>query len=548
MQSARSMKAYVIDNIKKQETSSLGNRRRWRLVNTAIGALLIVLFLYSGFQRSAAARFAAKRGRFARVGTPTLDSQIPARYNVNTVDIRNRGFTKRQAEDTHWMCAKRFSSSSASVVDRRVLWTKAVTPNQRRILYSGFEPVEFSLTDDESCLGYTQVPRIVDNRPMTVKPEEIFFGLASDRNRIVIEKSVPANWLHKSNTNLFVSIPKSDADNSETSMKEYFADLGLHSFHPIRDLYHDDQSMRYARLSASMYELTRKQSIHNIKWFVHLDDDTFVTNVQDYARMLSKYNHTEPLYIGAHSESSSAGWRDGRGAWGGASVIVSRALAEQLSRDWEECQKRFGHTIYGDHKLDAAVAYTQQRPRQNPDIRLEKSLHQLDLWGQIDGFLRGGAEVWLTLHHFGWFDIAPGVDKWDQFTRIALASRFLGSQNLFRNYLLDYSFVDHHNGTVSGKATVLTNGYVVTEYYVPLPKEDLELMEMTWQDNNVGDYHAALGPFRDVLKEGTEKKTYWLIEVKERPLDDRGNRGSTWLYRHDGGDDGLQDFLVEWME
>lgn len=529
------------------DTSSLASRRRWKALKVA-GAFVFFSILSYRYFRSPTR---VESGDHLPSILPIRpESQVVLHYDRGQVHANFEGFSTSRAEDTYWTCAQKYIQGSTTIVERKVLWTKpvAVEAYDRQLLSSS-PPVNFSVTEQKRCIGYANIPRFVHSKPSSVKAEQIFFGLASDKARLAIEHSVPANWLYNSSTNLYISLPNSDASDAEAVLLNYFKGLGLRSTHPIRDPLEDEQTLRYARLSASMYELTRKKDMTHIKWFVHLDDDTFITSIDDYSHMLSKYDHTQPVYVGGHSESSSAHWRDGRGAWGGASIAVSRALAEQLSKNWEECAKRMDHTIFGDHKLDAAVAFLQGRSRQNPVIQLEQSLHQLDITGDLNGLIRAGSERWLTLHHFSWHNLFPGnIDKWAQFSRLALASRYLSSQNLYRNILLDYTLETHEDGTTTGMATVLTNGYAITEYFVPLARQDFELAELTWNEEN-GDHSSALGPYREKLQEGRDKKTYYVIEIKSRQADPSGQAGSSWLYRYDGGEEaGIQDIVVEWME
>lgn len=472
---------------------------------------------------------------------------------VEVEDRSGRGngvLTSRQLNFTEYVCDETNRLHQGNHVKHKVvLWSKGVHPHLHSRLHDGFPAYQLEANERptssngelDRCWVYTDLPRAVHPSPPKLKPRDLIFGVATGTERLLVKNAVTSHWLHGSDTNLYVHIPKTDAADGESRVAETYKDFGLASVSVERDPNDVDQTMQYARLSASMYELTQRSGMEHVQWFIHMDDDTLVTSAQDYARMLEAHDSSKPIYVGAHSESSSTLWRDGRGAWGGASIAVSRALARQLSERWSDClaHERMEHTIYGDHKLDACVAYLQGRTTQQPDMQIEYSLHQLDFFGSIDGILRSGIK-WLTLHHFGWVNLFPYPDGPGgtpaKTKKIANSAKVLGTGGLFRNYLLKHD---------DSGATILTNGYALTQFLTPLSRHELEMVERTYEQHNPSDYEAAFGPTRDPKQEGTEKKTYFVTDVATREVDGVVV-GSSWRYRHERN--GVtEDIIVEWM-
>lgn len=442
-----------------------------------------------------------------------------------------------------------------------VLKTKQINPKARRQLYDNLTSYHYAESTTTAlsqysaaaalsaenalyasgCLVYTDVPRVVQPEPPILQPSQVFFGVASSKDRLLVPHAVTSYWLTNSSTNFYVHIPAKDVPNAEAEVLDHYKDFGLAHAFVERETREVDQTMQYARLSAAMYELTVNKNMKDVLWYVHLDDDTLLTSITDYLRMLDRYDASKPMYVGAHSESTAALARDGRGAWGGASIAVSRVLAEQLSERWLECtdEGRLDHTEFGDHKLDACVAYIQGRTRKQPDIQLENTLHQLDFFGSLDGVFRSGVK-WLTLHHFAWVNLFPYPDGPGgtpaKVRKIVNSARLLGSDGLFSNFLLKHD---------ESGATVLTNGYAVTRYMVPMTRLDLETIERTYMQDKEDDFEAAMGPTRKPKVEGKEKRTYYIHEVVPRIVGGK-NIGSTWTYRYDR--DGVkEDMIVDWL-
>ncbi|CCG83824.1 protein of unknown function [Taphrina deformans PYCC 5710] len=468
-----------------------------------------------------------------------------AQHAVDQVDLRLHEKTPLDTKVIDQIC--RVEQNSDDVHYKVVLKTEAVPPSARRQLYGGFPSFQYAptTTDTLKAAAYSAAAALSTENSVLASGctvyTNVIFGVASSKDRLLVPHAVTSHWLGNSSTNLYVHVPAKDVPDAEAVIIDHYKNFGLAHAFVGRESLEVDQTMQYARLSAAMYELTVKNDMKDVLWYVHLDDDTLLTSITDYLRMLDTYDASLPLYVGAHSESISAVARDGRGAWGGASIAISRVLARQLSERWLECtsEGRLDHTEFGDHKLDACVAYIQGRTRKQPDMQLENTLHQLDFFGSVDGVLRSGVK-WLTLHHFAWVNLFPYPDGPGgtpaKVQKIVNSARILGSDGLFSNFVLKHD---------ESGATILTNGYAVTRYMVPMTKLELESVERTYMQDKPDDFESALGPTRLPKAEGTEKRTYFVHQVVPRVVKGK-TIGSTWTYRYDR--DGIkEDIIVDWL-
>nr|CAB3479900.1 unnamed protein product [Digitaria exilis] len=91
------------------------------------------------------------------------------------------------------------------------------------------------------------------------------------------------------------------------------------------------------------------------RWLVLADDDTAFV-VPNLLRVLNKYDHREPWYIGARSESAAQNAWHGFGmAYGGAGVAISWTLARRLGRVIDSCVLRYPHVYGSDARIFACL-------------------------------------------------------------------------------------------------------------------------------------------------------------------------------------------------
>nr|CAB3482071.1 unnamed protein product [Digitaria exilis] len=92
------------------------------------------------------------------------------------------------------------------------------------------------------------------------------------------------------------------------------------------------------------------------RWLVLADDDTAFV-VPNLLRVLNKYDHREPWYIGARSESAAQNaWHGFSMAYGGAGVAISWTLARRLGRVIDSCVLRYPHVYGSDARIFTCLA------------------------------------------------------------------------------------------------------------------------------------------------------------------------------------------------
>ncbi|KAA8549317.1 hypothetical protein F0562_001001 [Nyssa sinensis] len=135
---------------------------------------------------------------------------------------------------------------------------------------------------------------------------------------------------------------------------------------------------------------------HNgsVRWYVMADDDT-VFLVDNLVEVLARYDHRKYFYIGMNSECIVSNFGNSfEMAFGGAGYALSYPLVEALAKNLDLCIKRYP-TLYGsDHILQSCIADL------GVSLTQEKGFHQIDLRGDISGFLSAHPQSsFLSLHH-----------------------------------------------------------------------------------------------------------------------------------------------------
>ncbi|GAA5907505.1 hypothetical protein JCM8208_001397 [Rhodotorula glutinis] len=213
----------------------------------------------------------------------------------------------------------------------------------------------------------------------------------------------------------------------------------------------------------------------SIDWFVFNDDDTFWVDPRATRRMLSKYDPHEQHFIGATTEAEKQLSQFGRMAFGGAGMLVSRAMMSAMYASWSECLERYRDLFGGDEMLTRCAATASGRTKQTVTTE-ERGLHQFDIPGDSTGVMQGGIPM-LSLHHFmggGWvhlFAYGSLLADMAQISRVRAAADFLGGDNMFQRHVFG-----------DGKWLV-TLGYSVTYFERALKPEDMALMEHTWYED-----------------------------------------------------------------
>ncbi|XP_073053887.1 uncharacterized protein [Primulina eburnea] len=146
-----------------------------------------------------------------------------------------------------------------------------------------------------------------------------------------------------------------------------------------------------------------------IRWLVMGDDDSifFIENLVD---VLGEYDHTRYYYLGAQSEFiMSHFWFSFNQAFGGAGIIMSYPLAKALAKYMESCLTRYAQMNSADLITMACIADI------GVSLSPHKGLHQIDLRGDVSGFLSYHPQFPLiSLHHFDNLEsIFPSKDRFE---------------------------------------------------------------------------------------------------------------------------------------
>ncbi|GKD42902.1 glycoprotein-N-acetylgalactosamine 3-beta-galactosyltransferase [Tanacetum coccineum] len=149
-----------------------------------------------------------------------------------------------------------------------------------------------------------------------------------------------------------------------------------------------------ARLVHAAVEVYREEN-QGVRWYIMGDDDSifFVDNLVD---VLSNYDHTKYIYIGAHSECivSNQHYSYDMG-FGGAGLIMSYPLAKLVQKNIEDCFRRHPYSHGADLLLMTCVNDF------GVSLTAHQGLHQIDLHGDISGLLSSHPKApLLSLHHF----------------------------------------------------------------------------------------------------------------------------------------------------
>ncbi|CAN8302150.1 unnamed protein product [Cochlearia groenlandica] len=151
----------------------------------------------------------------------------------------------------------------------------------------------------------------------------------------------------------------------------------------------------HIRIIRSVLETYRLNQNQGVRWYVTGGDDClfFVDNIVD---VLSKYNHNEKQYIGMYSETlkSNHDFSFEMG-FGGGGYALSYPLVEVLVTKLDDCIERYHYIWAGDLLISLCLADL------GVGLRLEKGFHQMDLRGDLSGYLSSHTtSPLLSIHHF----------------------------------------------------------------------------------------------------------------------------------------------------
>lgn len=226
-----------------------------------------------------------------------------------------------------------------------------------------------------------------------------------------------------------------------------------------------------------------------IEWAVLMDDDTFFFDLDAVLKMLSKYDPSQPWYVGALSDNK---WNINNGglyAVGGAGVFLSRAMMATMAPYADSCFPKEGTEMGGDTLVGQCI-HTHTLTK----ITLEHGLHQLDLHGDVTGFYEAPRPQPLSVHHW---------KSWHHhdIPAVATVAHACGRSCVLRNFVFADGWV------MSNGFSIIKHGYNATELATQHPYA----MERTWKETiwEVEDsWRYSLAP----LKKRDEDKVQFLME------------------------------------
>lgn len=375
----------------------------------------------------------------------------------------------------------------------------------------------------------------------------LIFGVATTYNRMRDSRHTFASWLSNSGA-AFVCIVSDDPEQLSgldfSKLEAEYLDHGmkLKLVRPHDPAHAIEQShlMIIEDMLAHAQAMGRPQQ-QQPHWLGILDDDTFFPSLHALSAALARHDHTTPQYLGQLTENAELLRIGVLGAFGGAGVFLSAALARDLRPHLDACRGGVG----GDMQIMQCV-HRHSRAR----LTRVEGLWQCDLVGDSAGFYESGRRM-LSMHHWKSWNHLPAAE-------MGAVTGVCGDCFLAR--FVFPGGPDQHDGGGEeggggrgggagdaggrGETAVLNNGYSINVYGAGVALPDLGRTEQTWDNWDRGeyawaDYEWSLGPLRERVRKD-QKKSYHLATVVH------GKDGElTQVYLRRGGDEGRHDEVVE---
>ncbi|KAI5673672.1 hypothetical protein M9H77_14036 [Catharanthus roseus] len=207
------------------------------------------------------------------------------------------------------------------------------------------------------------------------------------------------------------------------------------------------------------------------RWLVMGDDDSifFLENMVDF---LGKHDHRKYYYFGAQSEYVLSNfWYSFNQGFGGAGFILSYPLAKALADYLETCLRKYPYLGAADLTTMACISDI------GVNLSPQKGLHQIDLRGDISGFLSSHPKTpLLSLHHFDAVDpIFPKMDRFESTRHLMKAAK----QDQSRMLQQTICYQRQQNWSIS-----ISWGYSVHIYEKIMPRNWLQKPIETFQKWN----------------------------------------------------------------
>lgn len=374
----------------------------------------------------------------------------------------------------------------------------------------------------------------------------LIFGVATTYGRLRDSKATFAHWLSDSGATLIgliVDDPRDLLNLDFAALEGEYAALGMtlrlvtkhdpaHSTEQSHMMLIDDM-LTYADADAKVAAQKSLKTDTTTTMTPHylgiLDDDTFFPSLHALSTALAQHNHTRPQYLGQLTENAGLLPQGILGAFGGAGVFLSVALAREIHPHLDACRSDRG----GDMQIMECI-HAHSRARLT---RIE-GLHQCDIVGDSAGFYESGRTM-LSMHHWkSWNHLPPA--------EMAAITKVCGGCFLERFVFrsshtpLEEEAADKPGGAAG--TAVLNNGYSINVYSAGVALPDLSFTEQTWDNwdrDPWKEFEWSLGPLRHRVGKD-KKKSYHLVTAVP------GEKGElTQVYVHRRGEEGRHDEVIE---
>ncbi|KAG6497561.1 uncharacterized protein LOC121990554 [Zingiber officinale] len=223
--------------------------------------------------------------------------------------------------------------------------------------------------------------------------QHIVFGIAASAKLWERRREYIKLWWRPRQMRGFVWLDRRVKDFDSSSTRALLPPLrisGDTSRFPYTHRRGDRSAIRISRIVSETYRL----GLPGVRWYVMGDDDTvFVPD--NLARVLSRFDHRQPYYIGSPSESHLQNiFFSYAMAYGGGGFAISAPLAASLSHMQDRCLRRYPALYGSDDRIQACMAELGVPLTRHPGF------HQYDVYGDLLGLLAAHPVAPLiSLHH-----------------------------------------------------------------------------------------------------------------------------------------------------
>lgn len=275
-------------------------------------------------------------------------------------------------------CAQSVSSSSSSITS---------TSNSVAVL--AVENTTKVVNADEAVIHRQALQAIPDSTGTDLK--HIVFGIAASARLWDKRKEYIKLWWRPKQMRGFIWLekPVNTGKGDNSSLPPWRISANTSHFK-----YTNKQGHRSAIRISRIVSETFRMGLPDVHWFVMGDDDT-VFIADNLVRVLSKYDHTKPYYIGSLSESHLQNiFFSYSMAYGGGGFAISYPLAKALETMQDKCIQRYPGLYGSDDRIQACMSEL------GVPLTKEPGFHQYDVYGNLFGLLAAHPLTPLvSLHH-----------------------------------------------------------------------------------------------------------------------------------------------------